>query len=137
MFARSLVLFLIAVAGLQGQTSLGRIRGTVSDSSGGIIPAAEGIAINQGPGLATRTTSNNAGVYAFAALAPGKYRVEASRTGFKRAIRQDIVLETADVLELNLNLQVGELSESISVSAEAALLENTTGTVGQLLDNRL
>jgi hypothetical protein len=127
----------LLAATASAQTSLARLGGKVVDPGGAIIPLVEVVATNTETGVATHTQSNEVGAYAFPALPPGAYTIAAKKTGFKNYRRDSIVLQTADVIELDLKLEIGELSESITVTADAPLLESTSATLGQVMSTRL
>src|SRR5690242_16386951 len=82
-------------ATLSAQTTNASIYGTISDSSGGAVSKATVNATNTRTGVSLRTVSNEAGVYIFAALQPGEYRVSAEAAGFRKAIAEAIVLNVS------------------------------------------
>jgi len=122
---------------LSAQTSLARLRGIVADPSKAVIPTAEVIVVNEETGVSTRTQCNEAGSYVFPALPPGSYRLSASAGGFKTYQRKGIVLETADSVDLDIILEIGAISDTVTVTDAAPLLESTNAAVGQLMDTRL
>ena len=134
----TMVVFLLSwVVCACAQTSLGRIRGTISDPNSAVIPAVEITAVNDETGVSTRTKSNEVGVYTFPALQPGRYTLTATAAGFKKSQRPGVILETSEALELDVKLQIGELSETVNVTAEAPLLESNSSSIGQFMDNRV
>ena len=76
------------------------------------------------------------GNYEIPYLLPGTYRVTAELAGFSKSVRDNVELRTADRLALNFQLQVGALSESVTVSAETPLLETTSASSGLVMDER-
>ncbi|MBL8227574.1 MAG: TonB-dependent receptor [Bryobacterales bacterium] len=133
---RIILLAALSLAAAWAQTSQGRITGRVVDASGAVIPKAEVIARNESTGVPTRVVSNEAGVYVLPFLTPASYSLTASATGFKRYERKGIDLGTADVLEIDLHLEVGNLAETVEVSAEAPLIESASSTVGQFIESK-
>jgi len=119
------------------QTSLGRITGRVTDPDGAVIPAVDVVALNQETGVSTTTQTNESGMYTFAALQPGTYTISATLQGFKTFKRSGIKLETAQVLELNIGMELGAVTETVTVTGEAPLLESTTSTVSQMMEQRV
>ncbi|MBC8166927.1 MAG: TonB-dependent receptor, partial [Bryobacteraceae bacterium] len=111
------------------QTERGTIRGTVVDPAGASITGAKVTARNVQTGVLTTTVSTNAGVYSIPNLRPGTYAVEAEQTGFKKLIRNNVVVEVAGVIGLDLALQVGDLAESVTVSSEAPQLQSESSEV--------
>ena len=131
-----LILFSLAAALSPAQESRGWILGRITDSSGAPVAKAKVGALN----LATQTQvsglSNPEGNYEIPYLLPGTYRVTAELTGFSKSVRDNVELRTADRLALNFQLQVGALSESVTVSAETPLLETTSASSGLVMDER-
>ncbi|HKA01290.1 MAG TPA: carboxypeptidase-like regulatory domain-containing protein [Candidatus Solibacter sp.] len=99
------------------------------DSSGAVIAGATVTAINAGTNGSRTVTTNEAGAYSFPSLPPGIYSVKVEKQGFKNVVRSQIELQVQLAARVDFELQVGQVSESIDVSADAALLvtENATG----------
>ena len=132
----SLFLFL-ASSLLYSQSSSGTIEGIVHDSSGAVISGAKIRLLGTETGEVVRDVTAGAdGAFAAPLLRPSTYTVEASAPGFKKLVRSGIILRVDDVLNLRLALEVGAATESVTVSASADLLEETTNTVGQTIDER-
>ena len=119
-----------------GQTAQARITGRVSDPGGGVIPGAQVVAVNEATGVQSRATSNESGVYVLPFLQPASYAISATATGFKKYERKGVVLETAEVAELDVALEVGSLTEVVEVTAAAPLLESASSTVGQFIESK-
>ena len=83
----------------------------------------------------TSATTGEDGNYTIPFLQPGNYTVAASTTGFKRAVREDIVLQVGGNTTLNFELQVGDVAESVTVTEAAPLLEESTATRGGVIEN--
>src|SRR5215510_8194231 len=134
---RACVLFLGLPAAMFAQTSSGTIEGSVQDPSGAMIAAAQVRLIGAQTGeLVREITTGVEGNFTAPLLRPMTYTVEATATGFKKLVRTGIVLRVDDVLNLRLTLDVGAATDSVTVTASADLLEQTTNTVGQVIDNR-
>ncbi|MFB3903754.1 MAG: carboxypeptidase regulatory-like domain-containing protein [Acidobacteriota bacterium] len=121
---------------LLAQESRASILGRISDSTGGVIPGAEIKATNLMTGTSAEALTNDEGNYQILYLVPGKYRVLVTMSGFKQHIREDIELRVADALRVDAVLEVGEVSETIVVSGQTAVLESTSASLGQVLDAR-
>jgi hypothetical protein len=80
--------------------------------------------------------SNASGNYAVPFLTPGTYTITAELGGFKRFVREGIQVQVSDVVELNIPMEIGAVTETIEVTAEAPLLDTTTPSLGQVLDER-
>ncbi len=122
------------VAGAQTQT--GRIWGTVTDASGAVIPGASITVTNVGTTLAKTAVANDQGRFVITDLMPATYEVSAEITGFKKFVQGGILLHVADSLEIQIRLDVGSISETVNVSAETPLLNTTTSSLGEVVENK-
>ena len=118
------------------QESRGGILGRITDPSGASVAQAKITATNLATNTQLTGRSNAEGNYDIPYLLPGAYRVAVESAGFSKAIREGIELRTADRLALNFQLQVGALTDSVTVSAETPLLETTTASSGLVMDER-
>ena len=118
-----------------GQTT-GVITGTITDNSGAVVPGARVAVRNMGTGEERVTETNESGVYVAYALPVGRYEVDASAKGFKKTTQGNIELNVADRLAINLVLQVGEVTETVSVSTEAPVVETEKGDIGYTVNTR-
>ncbi len=116
---KSLTLLLFLCAAVFAQETNALVTGVVLDPSGAAVPGASVVATNIKTGVVTSQVSNTSGVYTFAALLPGEYRITAERAGFKKTSVETVTLRTSDKLELNLKLEVGTNTETVQVTAEA------------------
>jgi len=121
---------------LLAQNPYGRITGRVTDSAGAVVPGATLRVIHADTGVETTTAANEEGYYEAANLNPGTYRIVVEMKGFKRHERSGIELRVGDVLDIPVLLEVGQLTETITVTAEAPLLESTNADVGQVVDSK-
>ena len=134
---RVLAAFALCVAAVLAQTSTGQISIEVTDSSGALVPGARLRLVGSKTGEVVRTlVSNDTGSAVAALLRPGAYTVEVTKEGFKRLERSGIDLRVDDVLNLRLTLEPGGVTESVTITAEAELLEEKTHSVGQVVDDR-
>jgi hypothetical protein len=113
----------------------GQINGVITDSSGAVVPGVSVTAIEQQTGLARETISGANGLYNFPALRPTIYEIRAVLSGFRTVRRTDIQLLANQNLTVNVTLQLGELSETISVAGEAANVDVTTATLSEVVDH--
>jgi hypothetical protein len=114
----------------------GGIAGEVKDSSGASIPGATVILTNTGTNATRTTTTNAEGLYTFPSLIPGGYRVKVEASGFKSAIRADIVIQVQQTARLDFSLEVGQVSDSIEVMGNAGMLATEDATVGTVIENK-
>lgn len=125
------ILALAATGLLHGQAAL---LGVLTDPSGLPVPAAAIELRREATHLAFRTSSNERGSYYLPAVPAGSYTLLISKPGFQALRREGIILRTGDRIALDLALQVGEVSDTVVVSAEAPLLKTSTGTVSLVVD---
>jgi hypothetical protein len=127
------ILFLVFLACslVLAQGERATLNGTVTDPSGAAVPNAKVKILNKDTGVETDVTATETGVYRAPYLPPGTYRITASAPGFKSSVADNIVLHVAQVLTVDLTLQVGNLAEEVTVTAEAPLLESGTAEIGR------
>ena len=114
---------------LIAQSERGTIRGTVTDSSGSVMPGVTVKAVNVNTGIETATVTTDAGLYNIPQVPPGNYRVEAERTGFKKLIRENVTVAVSGTIGLDLQLEVGEVTQEVSVTEAAPQLKSETSEV--------
>ena len=134
-FSLIAILCLLTAIGLSQETR-GTISGKVIDPSGATIPGAKVIVTNKAMGTAANLSTNETGFYQATYLIPGTYKVEASATGFRTSLRDDIEIRVADRLEINLTLEIGNAEQTVTVTAEAPLMNTETASVGTVVDSR-
>jgi hypothetical protein len=120
----------------KAQLTTGTITGTVGDPSGAAVPGASIAAKNLETGIARSTVTGPQGRYELVNLPVGNYEVTASMAGFQTSIRAGIALTVGRTAVVDHTLQVGEVTQSVTVTGEASLVETTTATVSQLVDER-
>src|ERR1700730_4863072 len=121
-------------ANLFGQADTGTITGRVTDSSGSIIAGVQITVLQNENNFTFTPVTNNEGIYRVRSLQPGTYTVTFQAPGFKRTIRSGITLRVGDVLPIDVALEVGALTESVQVTAEATLLETETSVTGTVTE---
>src|ERR1700690_2422254 len=119
-----------------GQTETATIRGSVTDPTGAVVPGTTVRLIDIDRGPQTDGATGNGGLYTFASVRPGHYRIEAEKSGFKMVRLTGITVNVQDNLEENFKLSVGAVSESITVEANNAIVNATDAAVSTLIDNR-
>src|SRR5688572_3749675 len=128
----SFVLSVIAYA----QTGQGTLTGSVTDSSGALVAGAAVVVRNQNTGFVYNAVTTQEGIYRVPYLNVGTYEVIYEAAGFKKLTRRDIPIRSSEVLGLDVTLEVGNVVESVQVSAGAQLLETETATTGHLVSGR-
>jgi len=135
-FALRLAL-LSAVASLaSAQVNKSNLTGVVKDTSGSVVPGAALKLVNSGTGATRQEQSNGTGFYRFTLLDFGVYRLEVEQPGFKKFLRSGIELQTGETATVDVNLEVGQLSDAITITGEAPLLRTETGAIGATVDKQ-
>lgn len=118
--------------GAQAQTAASStIVGTVTDQSNAAIPGATIKLTNVATGVSLTTTANGSGQYTFPTVNPGTYTVTVTKSGFKNAAVQHLIIDIGRSYTVNVSMQVGAVSQSVTVEAGASVqLETTTAQVG-------
>ncbi|HJZ99084.1 MAG TPA: carboxypeptidase-like regulatory domain-containing protein, partial [Candidatus Solibacter sp.] len=132
-FAVAALFAAVWTAPAPAQESRATIIGRVTDTSGAVIPAASVSFVNVETAVVVKTVTNAEGNYFSSFLVPGSYRITAEKAGFKNLVRSGITLSVNDRLELNLMLEVGNQTESVTVTAEAPLLDSANVAVGRVV----
>src|SRR5215831_16899357 len=116
--------------------TFGEITGKVADASGAVVPEAAITATNTGTNAVRRTVSTATGDYTLPSLTPGVYSLRVEKPGFKSAETLNVEVSVQQSVRLDFALQVGQVSESISVEASAVQLQAENATVGTVIDNK-
>ncbi|HUK48340.1 MAG TPA: TonB-dependent receptor [Terriglobales bacterium] len=114
----------------------GTISGVVEDSSGAILTDARVVATNQETGIKMTVITDSKGFYSFPALPVGTYRVEVSKSGFKTYIQSDLLLRVNDSIRIDAALNVGDVMEHVSVTADAVHVETTSTQLGEVISDQ-
>ena len=121
---------ILAGAAVHAQVNRASITGTVTDSSGAAVAGAQVSAKNIGTGVVTTGVSNNDGIYLVPNLPPGKYAVTFRKDGFKQLDRPNITLDSTEVAQMNAELQLGAVTDTVVVTTDAPVLERENATIG-------
>ena len=121
---------------LLAQDTRGGIAGTVTDSQKAVIAGASVLVSNTGNGTKTRLTTNLSGYYEAPLLLPGEYRVTVENAGFKKSVRSGITVGIGDRLQVDIALEVGGATESVTVTSEAPILDTSSVTTGRQMTHR-
>ena len=133
----SYLMLLLSALPLRGQAVKASLVGTVTDSSGAVVPGAEITITEVNTNFSRSATTNESGYYVFSNLNPGVYRVEAKLTGFKTAVKDKVEVLVNTTVRADLQLQPGAISEMVTVSAEAApLLQTDRSDIGRKIEAR-
>jgi hypothetical protein len=121
---------------LIAQETRGSITGTVTDAQGAIVSGATVVVTNIGTATAARLTTNASGYYEAPLLLPGSYSISVEFAGFKKAVRDGVTLALGDQLQISFQLEVGGTTESVTVTAEAPMLDTSTVSTGRGITHR-
>jgi hypothetical protein len=121
---------------LRGQSTFGTILGTVKDPASAVVGGAKVVVTNQGTNISQTVATDAIGNYEATHLNPGVYSVSIEAAGFQRVLHQNVGLETGQVLRLDVQMTVGSLSETISVTGQAPVVETETGTISDVRTGR-
>jgi carboxypeptidase family protein/TonB-dependent receptor-like protein len=114
----------------------GTISGTVQDQSGAVVAGANVKAQNPATNFSRETTSATNGFYRFDQLPVGTYTISVEAAGFKKSVSQGVALSVNDALTLDLKLEVGQVSEIVTVSEAPSAVNTETSVLGKTVDNR-
>ncbi len=129
----ALIVLGLSATMLHGQTGQGVIVGSVTDVSGAVIPSAKVRVTDRDTKFNYSPTTNAEGLYRAPYLNPGVYEVVFEAQGFKRLVRSTIQVRATETVRLDVILEVGSVTESIEVGAQASMLETETSSTGHLV----
>src|SRR5260370_18839209 len=125
------VLLGLAVPGLKAQTTTATLVGTVTDSTGAVVPGAQVTAINIDTNASHVTQSNDQGAYRLEFLHVGNYKLEVTAPNFKKYVRTGLVLEVAQIAQADVGLQPGTTSTTVEVNDALPLINVTNPEIGR------
>ena len=128
---------LTTVAPVLAQGITGSVTGSVMDPTGGVVPGAEVVAINPETGIRYTTITNDTGIYHIPKLPPATYNVEVEMPGFKKAVVSGLRVEVDSVVRRDVDLEVGELGEEVTVQAEAVQIETSNPDLGDVMSSEM
>src|SRR5437660_4443265 len=120
---------LLVIGAAFGQSDRGTVTGTVSDATGAVIPGANVVATNTETSTKYETVSTETGNFTLTQLPPGVYQMSVELPGFKRYVRQGITVLVAQILRIDVALEVGAATDEVTVTADAALLRTESSDV--------
>jgi hypothetical protein len=132
--AASLALFMSFA--VWAQTNVGSITGTVTDSSGASVPDCLVTATSNDTGLKQSVRTQENGLYTFGVLPAGTYTLNAEKPGFRNSAASGVILDASSRRTVNFSLQIGEVTETVAVSATALQVQTNSGEVGHVISDR-
>ncbi len=120
---------------MSGQEVTATINGTVTDPSGAAVSGARVVATDLDRGVKTTTTTNGAGAYTFPRLPVSRYSVRVEANGFQAAVKPEVLLVLNQIAKVDVQLQVGNVSQTVEVNSAAPILQTESTQVGTLIDS--
>src|SRR5438552_13883619 len=117
-------------------TTVGTISGTVRDEKGAVVPRAEVSIQGEGTGISRTVNSDDGGFYLAPSLPAGRYTITTAPSGFKKTLASAVDLHVGENRVVNLDLQVGQVSETVTVSSDAAPVETRSGEISSLISEK-
>src|SRR6266851_4245743 len=128
---------LVSTVCVLAQTTNGNIQGTVTDPSGATVGGAKVTSRNLDTGLTISTVTTDAGLYSLANLPPGRYTVTIEGPNLKKYSREGVTVQTDATVALDVQMQIGAVSDNVTVTADATLIETATSDIGVTLQTSL
>ncbi len=136
--SRNLLLILLCIASvLLAQSERGNITGTVSDPSGAAVPDAQVAITNRATNNVVNIPVTQRGDYSAPSLPPGNYRIEVTAPGFKRFVQDNVTLTAAGTIRLDLQLQLGQVSDTVEVTTAVAQIQTDNAKISTSVQNKL
>src|SRR3989442_9038079 len=129
-------LLLVSSAMANAQVTTADLVGTIKDSSGAVVPGVTVALTNEATGLRRLTTTSAGGSYSFTSLQPGRYRLTAELPGFRKVERTGVELQVNQRAQIDLDLEVGLVSESLLIEGKAPLLETQSSVLGSVIEEK-
>ena len=129
----AILLVCLAASAASAQDTTATLLGTLTDSSGSVLPGVAISVRNLDTSQARTVTSDEGGRYRLPLLPPGRYELTAQLSGFQTAVRSGITLTVGQEAVVNMQMALGNVTESIRVDAAAPLVETTTGTISHVV----
>jgi hypothetical protein len=121
---------------VQGQTTYGSVVGLVSDPSGAAVVGATVTLTNVGTSHKTTQPSGSDGRFQFVNLVPGAYQIDVEKQGFKHFTRTDVIVQVNQSTTVDASMPIGQISETVEVKGETALLQTDTSSLGTVVEER-
>ena len=129
-------LVIVSNGRLRAQTSTATLSGSIHDPSNAVVAQAEVSITNLSTGLSRKVESDEQGRYVFSNVEPGRYDVSVERAGFKTALRKDVLLTVGGSATLDISLEVGAISESVTVNTTAPLVDPSSMDISRVVDSQ-
>src|SRR6201993_4310157 len=127
---------LVAAPFSGAQSTGGRIRGTVTDQSGGAVSGAKVTLINEATNVTRDTDSGGNGEYLFIEVPVGSYEIDVTQQGFRKYVRKGVAVNLNEVLSLDIALQIGTTAETVEVTGAPPVVDTTSTQLGAVVNER-
>ena len=131
-----LIVLLFLGLSIIGQTNRGGISGTVTDSNGAIVPGAKVTVTSLATNRPAVVNASSTGVYSVSSLDPGEYNITVEAANFKKAVIQNVKVDTATVATVNVTVEAGNINEAVTITADAQTVNSDSGTISQTITER-
>jgi hypothetical protein len=131
------IVLLIVPRAAGAQAVTGTLLGNINDSSGGTVPGATVTATEVKTNTSRTVVSNENGYYIFSSLQNGVYDVTAELQGFRKIIRKDVKVDVNTTVRVDLTLEVGQMSEAVTVTAESPVLQTDRTDTGRIIESKM
>ena len=121
---------------LAAQSTFGSISGTVVDASGAAVPDVQVTLTNVATTAKQTITTGSDGAYTFVNVLPGKYLLEADKAGFKHVKHEGVDVQVQQGVRIDIAMEVGAVNQTVEVTAETPLLQPTSSSLGQVVEQR-
>jgi hypothetical protein len=132
----AVVAILVVTLNLWAQSDRGTVTGVVTDSSGAVLVGASVKALNTATGGGYEVRTVETGNYVIPVLPAGTYQLIVEQKGFKRQVRDAVIVEVNETLRQDIILELGELTQTVNVSAESPLIRPSTSDLGTVVSNQ-
>jgi len=130
------VVFLFALNTVARAQSTATLQGAVTDTSNAAVPGAKVVVHNQNTGVDRTTQTDQSGGYLVSGLLPGVYQITISANGFQTSVMKDLTLSVATTVTENMQLKVGQVTQEVTVTGGTPLVDTSSVTVGQVINQR-
>lgn len=131
--ARLLALAIALVSVISAQSFVGGVRGIIQDPGGAVIASAIVSLVNTATGVTRSTVANSLGEYAFSQAEPATYSISVEAPGFKKLTHPGVIIGTQEFVTLDLKMEIGQVTDTVQVTAETPLVESSNASNGQVI----
>ncbi len=136
LLGRAVCVLLLSAAPGATQTNTGEIQGVVRDQSSGVLPGAVVVATHPASGLTVERVTDVGGRFFMSSLPIGEWEIAVELSGFSRVVQRGVLLVLGQTIELEFDMRLGQLSEEITVTTDASVLQTTTAEISDVIENR-